>query len=125
MVKGKLVKYLKVSKYYEHGCLQNFLLLLISSLTLTAPFVKNSHVLVGIFQTWKYFITKFGPNINIYQDRKSDYQANEILVNGLRVAKFVKKNQVWKGLSRVRSKSLFPRTILDTIFEINPGLLVK
>ena len=32
----------KVSKYYENGYLQNFLLLFVS--LLTAPIVKNSHI---------------------------------------------------------------------------------
>ena len=37
----------KVSKYYDHDCLQNFLLLLIS--LLTAGTVKNSQMLAGIY----------------------------------------------------------------------------
>ena len=35
------------SKYFEHDCLQNFLLLLMS--LLTALIVKNSHVLAGLY----------------------------------------------------------------------------
>ena len=42
VVKKKLVKHQKVSKYYENDCLQNFLLLFRS--LLTAKFVKKSHI---------------------------------------------------------------------------------
>ena len=39
--------YQKVSKYYDHGCLQNFLLLSMS--LLNAPIARKSHILVGIY----------------------------------------------------------------------------
>ena len=42
--KENLEKHQKVSKYYENGCLQNFLSLFIS--LLTAKFVKNIDKLV-------------------------------------------------------------------------------
>ena len=45
--KENLVKYQKVSKYYAHGCLQNFLLLFF--FLWTALLVKNSHFFYFIF----------------------------------------------------------------------------
>ena len=66
--KQNLVKQAKVSKYYDHGCLQNFLLRFMS--LSTAPVVKNRHVLSVIYfiflknvldKTWKAFNTKFEP----------------------------------------------------------------
>ena len=42
-----LVKYQKVSSYYENDCLQNFLLLFMS--LLIAPIVKNSHIWARIY----------------------------------------------------------------------------
>ena len=42
-----LVKHQKVSEYYDHDCLRNFLLLFIS--LLTASIVRNSHLLAGIY----------------------------------------------------------------------------
>ena len=55
-----LLEYQYVSKYYEHGCLENFLWSFMSLLTVL--FVKNSHILAGIYfiglkkfldETWK------------------------------------------------------------------------
>ena len=46
-LKESLVKHQKVSNYYDHDCLQNFLFLFIS--LLTAPIVKNKCILAGIF----------------------------------------------------------------------------
>ena len=37
----------KTSEYYDHGCLQNFLLHFMS--LLTVPILKNSHILTGIY----------------------------------------------------------------------------
>ena len=45
--KKKLVKHQKFLKYYDHCCLQNFILNFMSSLTV--PIVKNSHILAGIY----------------------------------------------------------------------------
>ena len=42
-----LVKHQKVSKYHDHDHLQNFILRFMS--WLTAPIVKNSHILVRIY----------------------------------------------------------------------------
>ena len=41
-----LVKHQKVSKYEDHGCLQNFILLFMS--WLKAPILKKSHNLIRI-----------------------------------------------------------------------------
>ena len=49
--KENLVTHLKVSKYYDHECMENFLWLLMS--LLIARIVKSSHILAGahcIFQ---------------------------------------------------------------------------
>ena len=45
--KEKLVKHQEFSKYYDHGCLQNFILHIMS--LLTVPIVTNSHILAGIY----------------------------------------------------------------------------
>ena len=75
--KENLLNHQKVSKYYEHGCLQNLLSLFMS--LLTALVVQNSHILAEIYfiflkdvlnQTWKAFSTKFGPQ---WKDRGSSY----------------------------------------------------
>ena len=42
-----LVKYQKISKYYATDCLQTFILLFM--FLLTAPIVKNSNILTGIY----------------------------------------------------------------------------
>ena len=49
--KKNLLNYQKVSKYYEHDCLQNFILLFMS--LLTALIVKNSHILA-----WSWLFQK-------------------------------------------------------------------
>ena len=43
----------------------------------------------------------------------------------LRVTNSVKKNKVWGGLGRVRSKILFPETILAKIYESNLSASMK
>ena len=45
--KENLVKYQKVSKYYDHDSLENFILVFM--FLLTALFVKNSMILAGIY----------------------------------------------------------------------------
>ena len=45
-------------------------------------------------------------------------------MKGLRVTKIVKGNKFWRGLSRVRSKKLFPETINHKIFETNSREIV-
>ena len=66
--KENLLEYQYVSKYDEHGCLENFLWSFMSLLTVL--FVKNSHILAGIYfivlkklprRNLKGLQTKFGP----------------------------------------------------------------
>ena len=65
--KENLVKHHRVSKYYENGFLQKFLLHYMSSLT--AKFVGDSHIYTRIYfsflenlkETWNAFITKLQP----------------------------------------------------------------
>ena len=45
--KKNLLNYQKVSNYYQHYCVQNFLFLFMSFFT--ALLVKNSHVLAGTY----------------------------------------------------------------------------
>ena len=47
MVKIKFGKVSKSLKFHTHDCLQNFILFFIFSLT--APIVKNSHILAEIY----------------------------------------------------------------------------
>ena len=70
-------------KIYDHDYLQNFLLLFLS--LLTAPIVKNSHTLAGIYLI---FLKKCpGPSLKQFQyqiwtsvkDLKSNYQVRQIL----------------------------------------------
>ena len=60
-LKENLVKHQRVSKYYDYDFLHNFFLLLLMSL-LTAPVVKSSHILAGIFFT-------FLKNAQLYWDK--------------------------------------------------------
>ena len=53
----------KVSKYYEHDCLQNFLLLFMS--LLRALIVKNSHILAGIY--FIFLKKRSRPNLKGFQ----------------------------------------------------------
>ena len=55
----KICSIIKVPKYYEHDCLQNFILLFIP--LLTAFVVKNSHILAGIY----FIFLKNGPIPNL------------------------------------------------------------
>ena len=76
-----LVKHQKDSKYYEHGSLQNFLLLFM--FLLTTYFVKNNHIKARIYfiflknalnQTGNDFNTKFRRQ---WKDGKSCYQVRQ------------------------------------------------
>ena len=61
--KENLLNHKKVSKYYEYDCLQNFILLFMSSLT--SFIVKNSRILTGIYFI---FLTKRSrPNLKGFQ----------------------------------------------------------
>ena len=61
--KKKLVKHQNVSKYDDTDCLQIFLLLLMSLLTI--PIVKNSHILAGIY--FIFLRKRPRPNTKVYQ----------------------------------------------------------
>ena len=54
-----LVKHEQVSKYYEHGCLQNFLLIFM--FLLTAPIFKSSLLLAGDY----FMLLKRRPTPNL------------------------------------------------------------
>ena len=114
----KICSTIKVSKYYEHDCLENFILLFMS--LLTALIVKGSHFLAGIYfiffffkvpdQTWKDFNTKFGPQWN---GRQSKYEVRQVLklVSAIFYQIFISHQMValqnlWKMLF-ISSKKLF------------------
>ena len=61
--KKNLVKHQNVSKYYDMDCLQIFLLLLMSLLTI--PIVKNSHILAGVY--FIFLRKRPRPNAKVYQ----------------------------------------------------------
>ena len=64
-MKKSLLKHQKVSKYYDHDCLQNFFLLLMP--LLLAPIIKNRHILA-----YMYFIFPGScprPNMKVFQDQ--------------------------------------------------------
>ena len=61
--KGTFAKISEVSKYYDHGCLQNFLLLFIN--LVIALIVKDNHILARIYFI---FLKKyFRPNLKVCQ----------------------------------------------------------
>ena len=59
----KLVEYQEVITYYDNDCLQNIFLLFVSFLT--APVIKNSHILAEPYFTFRKQCP--GPNLNISQ----------------------------------------------------------
>ena len=61
--KENLVKLQKVSKYYDHDCLQNFIWLLRS--WLTAPIVKSSHILVRVY--FIFLKKRRRPNLEVFK----------------------------------------------------------
>ena len=63
MVKRKLTKHQKVSKYYVHHCLKNFFSLFIS--LLTASIVKNSEILAEIY--FDFLKKRPVPNLKVFQ----------------------------------------------------------
>ena len=97
-----------IIKYYKNDCLQNFILLLMS--LLTVPFVKNSHIWAGIYyiflknilkHTWKSFNTKFWPQ---WKGSKKQSASKKILALFCHLVarsfgRNCKWNQVWRGLS--------------------------
>ena len=58
-----LVKHQKISKYYDHGCLQNVLSHFLS--LLTVPIVTNSHILAGIY--FVFLKERLRPNSKVLQ----------------------------------------------------------
>ena len=74
---------LKVSKYYDHDFLQNFILL--STYLLPAPLVKKSHILAEIY----FIFQKKRPRLDLKgfedqiwtlkNDQKNSYQVRQIL----------------------------------------------
>ena len=109
MVKKKLIKHQKVSKYYDRHCLKNLLLHFMS--LLIVPIFKNSHAVVEIyfiflktrpksnfkdfqFLNWtlvkrpeKYLLSKTNFIISL-QTNYSNFQSK--LFKGSRVSKIVK-----------------------------------
>ena len=78
MAKAKFDKSKKVSKYYDHDCVRNFVLLFMS--LITALIVKNSHIAAVIYFIFlrkrrrlnlKIFNIKFRPHC---KDQESSYQ---------------------------------------------------
>ena len=133
--KGNLLNHQKVSKYFKYDCLQNFILLFMSLLTV---WIVKSNSLAGICfiflkdvldYTWKAFNTKFRPQ---WKDRESSYQVRPILApfcklvslilgyncfKGLRLTKIVKQIRSEGVLGQFRNKKLFPETIIHKMFE--------
>ena len=81
--KENLLNHQKVSKYYEHDCLESFLLLFM--FLLTALIANNSHILARIYfiflknildQSWKAFNAQFGPQ---WKNWENSYQVKHIL----------------------------------------------
>ena len=85
LLKEKFVRHQKASKYYDQNfeCLQNFLLLFISLLSVWI--VRNSHISAGIYfiflkttldLTWRTLEIKFAAQ---WIDQESSYQVRQIL----------------------------------------------
>ena len=124
--KENLIKHLKVSKYYEKDCLQNFLLLFL--LLLTAKLVKNGHIQARIYviflknalkQTWNSFNTKFRRQ---WQDRESVYQVMENLSFLCNLIGLILRQDSVKD---VGAKKMFTETIIHNIFQTNSSFHVK
>ena len=80
--KENRVKHQDLSKYYDHECLKNFLLLFMSLITaLLLKIHTISQNLLNLSknaldQTWKSFYTSFGAHWKV---QKSGYQAGQVL----------------------------------------------
>ena len=127
-LKQSLREHQKFSKYYDHGCLENFLLHFMSLLTVST--VKNSHILAvtqfiflkeGPRPNSKTCNTRFGPQ---RKDRKSSYHVRQLsalfcnlvaLILGsncaevLRVTKIVKEIKFEGAWGKLDAKTCFPR----------------
>ena len=125
-----LVKYQNLSKYYENGCLQNFLFLFMS--LLIAPIIKKQlylgwnllylfkkcpktnlkvfqpQFLISVKWSGKHFSTK-GRFSTFLQLSCLNFELK--LCEKIWSSKSCKRNQVWKSVARVRSKKLFPETV--------------
>ena len=130
------LKKAKFWKYYVHGFLQNFLFLFMS--LLKTPIVESTNILAGIY----FIFLKKCPGANLkvfrYQIWTSVKRSEKELSSTTNFSIFLQlhssnfslklyqkphiyqnyeKNQVWRSLVQVRSKKLFPETIMDKIFE--------
>ena len=142
--KENLLIYQNVSKYYEHGCLQNFLSFSMSFLT--AFIVKNSYILAGvyfIFLKKHRLLNLKGFQYQIWTSVKSwesISQVRQILalfcisvalilswncVKGLRVPNFDKQIKFEGIWGRVRSKKLFAERTTHKILETNSSFYVE
>ena len=104
---------------------------------LPAPFVKKSHILAEIY----FIFQKKRPRLDLkgfeYQiwtlknDQKNSYQVRQILaifcrLVARRVTKIVKKIKFEGNRDEFRvAEKLFPKTIIDKIFETNSSFHVK
>ena len=139
------MKHQKISKFYNHECLQNFLLLFMPSLT--AEIVKNSHILAGIYFIFlKNDLDKTFKESLLIPNQTSVKRSEEQLSSrtkfntfwGLSFSIFRLKlcsvtlespkllNKLsLKGPGRVRSKNLFVEATIDKIFEANSSFHEK
>ena len=139
-----LLIYQNVSKYYEHGCLQNFLSLSMSFLT--AFIVKNSYILARVYfiflkkhrllnlKGFQYQIWTSVKRLGKYFPSKTNFStflhiSCPILswncVKGLRVPNFDKKIKFEGIWGRVGSKKLFAETTTHKILETNSSFYVE
>ena len=134
--KENLLNHQKVSKYYEHDCLQSFFPLFMS--LSTASVVKNSHILAGIYfiflknvldQAWKVFNAKFGPQ---QKDRGSSYQVRQILALFYKLVapilgfKCVKDLRFAKVIKQIKFEGVWGKLkVFHKIFEKSSSFHVK
>ena len=112
--KENYVNHQKFSKFYNHDSLQNFLSLFMS--LLTAPIVKNSHILAGV-----YFI--FLKNI---LDQSSKSFNIKSWPQGLRVTKTVKKPSLKEPGGSCFQRQLYTKYLRQTqVFMWNSALREK
>ena len=126
--KESLVKHQKASKIYAIDCLQNFLSLFMS--LLTVKFGKSSYFKARIYliflknvlkQNWNSFNTKFWPQ---WKDRKYSYRVRQILtlfcnltslilgessVKGIRVTGIAKKIKFQGAWCELKPKKVYQR----------------
>ena len=117
--KKNLLNYQNVSKYYEHGCLENLLLLFMS--LLTALIVKNSQILAGTYFIKKFleqtsFNTKFWTH---WKGRKSSYQVRQILAPFLKIScsSFRLKLRLTKIVQEIKSEEVWRKLEARNSFQ--------